>query len=90
MNICMQNVIKNIKKIPQTTFMRSCMISLHTHIQRTPVRRPKRKDFKRLTSGDCVRVGVRCGDGIKCGFRVQVGPRPMVRVRVRDGVRVSW
>ena len=86
MNIYMQNVIKNIKNTTNNVHEELYMISPHTHIQRTPVRRPYGKASKTLISGlACVRVGVgvRCVDGVKCGFRVQVGPRP--RVRVRDG-----
>ena len=55
-------------------------------MHRTPVRRPNGKDFKRLISGvACVGVGVRVrgGDSVKCGVRVQVGPR--LKVRVGDG-----
>ena len=78
-----ENKQKNISyNVPEEL----CMISHHTHIQRTPVRRPNGKASKTLISGlACVRVGVgvRCVDGVKSGFRVQVGPRP--RVRVRDG-----
>ena len=60
------------------------MLSPHTLMQRTPVRRPNGKARKRSISGlACVRVGVRGGDSVKCGVRVQVEPK--LRVRVKDG-----
>ena len=61
------------------------MISHHTHIQRTPVRRPYGKASKTLISGlACVRVGVGVRGEDSCGgVRVQVEPK--LRVRVRDG-----
>ena len=60
------------------------MISPHTHMHRTPVRRPNGKASKRLISGvACVRVGVRGADNVTCRVRVQVGPR--LKVGVMDG-----
>ena len=70
----------------KTKSMRSCIISQHTHMHHTPVRRPNGKACKTLISGvACVGVGgrVRGGDNVKCGVRVQVGPT--LRVSVRDG-----
>ena len=62
------------------------MVSPHTHIHRTPVRRPHGRACKRLTSGEaCVRVGVRGGDSVKSGVRVQVGSRLMVKIRDGTG-----